>query len=137
MAKKPIIPYIIPEGETVPAEETPTEAEFAASPEATQELPSLLEGLTEGRIVHYVMTNGDHRPAIVVRVWRSLGGAHEGLPVLEGLVNLQVFTDGANDQNPAYSSGLNERVSSGLLWATSVRYSDQHETGSWHWIERA
>ncbi len=141
MAKKPIIPYIVPEGETVPTEETPTEAEFAASPEATQELPSP-EGTAvtvarEGALVHYVMTNGEHRPAIVVRVWRNLDGTHAGLPLLEGLVNLQVFTDGANDQNPAYSSGMNERVASGLLWATSVRYSDQHEAGTWHWMEEA
>ena len=138
MAKKPIVPYIVPEGEPVAAEEPPTEAELAASPEATQELPqegTAAAAVYEGALVHYVMTNGDHRPAIVVRVWRNLSGAHEGLPVLEGLVNLQVFTDGGNDQNPAYSSGLNERVSSGLLWATSVRYSDQHEAGTWHWME--
>lgn len=133
MAKKPIIPYIIPEDA----------AAFAASPEATQEL--LAESATqaapvaafEGQMVHYVMTNGEHRPAIVVRVWRNLDGTHAGLPLLEGLVNLQVFTDGANDQNPAYSSGMNERVATGLLWATSVRYSDQHEAGTWHWPEEA
>ncbi len=27
-----------------------------------------MEGLTEGRIVHYVLVNGEHRAAIVVRV---------------------------------------------------------------------
>lgn len=137
MAKKPVIPYIVPEDEVA------KEVAFDASPEATQELPAEEAGqanavaVFEGQMVHYVMTNGDHRPAIVVRVWRNLEGAHAGLPLLEGLVNLQVFTDGANDQNPAYSSGLNERVANGLLWATSVRFSDQHEAGTWHWMEEA
>ena len=33
-----------------------------------------LKGLTEGRIVHYVMPNGAHRPAIVVNT--VAGGPH-------------------------------------------------------------
>jgi hypothetical protein len=36
-----------------------------------------MEGLTEGRIVHYVLSNGEHRAAIIVRVFAS--GAAEGL----------------------------------------------------------
>jgi hypothetical protein len=78
-------------------------------------------GLVPGRIVHYVLPDGphagEHRPAIVVRVWSEVG------------VNLQVFMDGAND-----------RVSGpGVVWATSVLYADpaEHKPRTWHWIERA
>ena len=86
-----------------------------------------MEGLTEGRIVHYVLPDGpnrgQHRPAIVVRVWRS-GYAPD-------LVQLQVFTDGTND-------GYAESV----IWRTSVHYGSESrvggpEPGTWHWIERA
>lgn len=97
-----------------------------------------MDGLTEGRIVHYVLEDvphkGEHRPAIVVRDWKQENG----------LVNLQVFTDGYND-------GLREHVSAShsdvgalgvsyaanILWRTSVHYSEEKEPGSWHWIERA
>lgn len=50
-----------------------------------------MEGLTEGRIVHYVLPDGnhegEHRPAIIVKVWNKT----------TGYVNLQVFVDGTND----------------------------------------
>jgi hypothetical protein len=69
---------------------------------------------TVGRIVHFVMPDGRHRPAIVVE---EFGG---------GTVNLQVFTDGAND-------GHGE----GMLWKTSVGQDDETtRPGSWHWPER-
>ena len=73
-----------------------------------------------GRIVHYVLKNGQHRPAIVVRNW-----ADEGVYVKEMGVNLYVFTDGVNDR-PEY----------GTAWAPSVMFSDAKEEGTWHWPER-
>lgn len=84
-----------------------------------------MEGLTEGRIVHYVLPDGRsagaHRPAIVVMVCPK----EWGYP--PGAAQLQVFVDGTNDyQN--YS---------GSIWATSVQYSEGKEPGTWHWIERA
>lgn len=84
-----------------------------------------MEGLTEGRIVHYVLQNGrnqgSHRPAIVVRDWKQENG----------LVQLQVFTDARND----FEFGQDGH--DGLLWATSVHYSESQELGTWHWIEKA
>ncbi len=73
-----------------------------------------MDGLTEGRIVHYVMPNGKHRPAVVVEVWDG-----------KGAVNLQVFTDSMNDGAP------------NVQWQTSVPFSESPEAGTWHWIERA
>ena len=81
-----------------------------------------MEGLTEGRMVHYCLVNksGDvvHRPAVVVRIWSQDTGG----------VNLQVFTDGGND---------GETYQGGLYWATSVSFSEEPKAYTWHWIERA
>lgn len=85
-----------------------------------------MEGLTEGKIVHYVLSNGEHRAAIVVRVFES-GKPH-------GLANLIVFSDGANDARDV-SGNVSEQ---GLFWATSAHYDPagtEHHT--WHWIEKA
>jgi hypothetical protein len=84
-----------------------------------------------GRIVHYVLADddtnrsgapGQHRPAIVVRVWPGEYGNNE---CPDG-VNLQVFLDGSNDIEPGQPT----------LWKTSVEYSDEGKPGTWHWPER-
>lgn len=99
-----------------------------------------MDGLIEGRIVHYVLTESDvdaitksrmlnpvakqgnsvlpglHFPAIVVRVFpQEFGSDNPG-------VNLQVFLDG-NDS----------------LWVTSRKFAvpEVLENGTWHWIEKA
>lgn len=81
-----------------------------------------MKGLTEGRIVHYVLPSGpsagQHRSAIVVKVWQASG-------VCDGYINLLVFTDGSND-------GLDCP-----LWATSKCYSEEALPDTWHWIEPA
>jgi len=81
-----------------------------------------LDGLTEGRIVHYVLESGrsagEHRPAIVVKLWEPKGGSM-------GCAQLQVFTDGSNGDL------------GGVAWRTSVMYSADARPGTWHWIERA
>mgnify|MGYP000989721294 CR=1 FL=1 len=80
--------------------------------------PKAIPGLTEGRIVHYVLPDGiEHRPAMIVRVW------DHGT----GMSNLQVFTDGSNDQS----------VDQGLIWRGSIFYSEDKLPGTWHWIEKA
>lgn len=91
----------------------------------------MLQGLSEGRIVHYVLRDKDvpgfengvraggrHRPAIVVNAWPNLDRD-------DGYSNLVVIADGNNDGN--------EDI---LLWVTSVTYSDGHEPGTWHWPEK-
>jgi hypothetical protein len=84
------------------------------------------EGLTEGLIVHYVMDRGHnigvHRPAIVVRDWKQQNG----------LVQLQVFTDGLNDGFVDHNGApIN------VIWCTSVAHDEQEKApGTWHWPER-
>lgn len=86
-----------------------------------------MEGVIEGRRVHYVLeqrfgirTNvvGQHRAADILKVWDE----HSGY------VNLQVLLDGSNDT----STGA---PFVGGLWVTSVRHSDGKEPGTWHFIE--
>lgn len=88
-----------------------------------------MQGLTEGRIVHFVMPDGKHRPAIIVQVWNP-----------EGTVNLQVFTDGLNDERTVSgeeSTAFNDSVKTGILWRTSIVYSEDKEPDTWHWVEPA
>lgn len=92
-----------------------------------------MDGLIEGRIVHYVMPNGEHRPAIVVRVWRvrdSEGPEPITKAPENGCCQLQVFLD--SDGEHDWNDGPNN-----ILWGSSVLYSENQEPRTWHWIERA
>lgn len=80
--------------------------------------PARMSGLTEGRMVHYVMADGAHRGASVARVVDNVAG----------VVNLQVFTDGNTD------GFANEQ---GTYRVPDAPYSEEKEVGTWHWIEGA
>ena len=80
-----------------------------------------MEGLTEGRMVHFVMQDGEHRAAVVARVWRPQ------TPERPGYCNLTVFTDWGND-GPGNDTGFRRE--------TSILYSEAKEPNTWHWIER-
>jgi hypothetical protein len=88
-----------------------------------------MEGLTEGRIIHYVLPESracgadQHRPAVIVN---AHGGRLEN-----GMVNMIVFLDGTNDF-PLDVHG----VPALTMWATSVHYSEEKEANTWHWPER-
>lgn len=76
-----------------------------------------------GRMVHYVLSHtdrnkGQHRPAVIVRVF-------DDKPTVDSAVNLQVFTDSANDSMQL------------TAWRTSV-HQDPTGTalGSWHEMEK-
>jgi len=93
-----------------------------------------MEGLTEGRIVHYVLREGErghntytnrptfnHRAAIVVRVF-SVPAVYN----TDGEANLLVFLDGLNDSADG----------SPLAWFGSVKYDPNGGEGTWHWPEK-
>ena len=94
---------------------------------------------TVGRIVHYTLSTGEVRPAIVVRCWDG----HGGYP--PGVVNLQVFLDGRNDGEhaPVHKSPFgmvqSDECDRGLAWRTSVHPSKTGESdhGCWHWPPRS
>ncbi|MHB9010388.1 MAG: hypothetical protein ACYC3E_00130 [Carboxydocellales bacterium] len=85
-----------------------------------------MEGLNEGRIVHFVMPDGQHRPAIIVRVWSPETNT-------TGYSNLVVFVDGTNDKNGV----SDQQAQSCTMWATSVSMSEGKEPRTWHWPEKA
>lgn len=86
-----------------------------------------MDGLTEGRNVHFVMPDGEHRAAMVVKVWRIYRPDGTSIPPTNGCSNLTVFPDWANDPGGA----------AGIMWRTSVLYSENKEPNTWHWIEKA
>jgi hypothetical protein len=73
-----------------------------------------MDGLTQGRVVHFTNADGTVSPAIVSHVW------HKDT----GMVNLHVLQQ--NDSHP-------------VRLVTSVVYSEEPTPGaiSWHWIPRA
>ena len=71
-----------------------------------------MDGLTVGRMVHYVRTNGVHNAAIVSNV----------LNKTQGTVALTVFQ--LDHNNP-------------VILINNVMFSDIKEPGTWHWIEQA
>jgi hypothetical protein len=82
--------------------------------------PSALLIPSLGRIVHFVLPNGEHRPAIIVRVF-------DPVPTPASVANLQVFLDGSNDA-PARQPGASD-----LLWRTSVHQdAETMKPGTWH-----
>ena len=88
-----------------------------------------MDGLIEGRIVHFVLADGrspgEHRPAIVVKVWRNT----DNTPPANGCSNLQVFTD----SNP--EGKYNDELPP-IMWATSILHDeDTKAPHSWHWPE--
>ena len=92
-----------------------------------------MEGLAVGRFVHYVLSNGEHRAAVIVRTWET------GTDV-RGLVNLQVFLDGSNDYATLPLSGgvaITQGTPPAIWWCTSVLNDDEGKApGTWHWPER-
>ena len=82
-----------------------------------------IEGIIEGRMVHYVLSNGEHRPGIIVKVWSKSSGCS----------NLQVFVDNTNDA-PAFIPPIAQVT--GVYWVTSANYSEEPTPRTWHFIER-
>lgn len=87
---------------------------------------------TVGRMVHFVLDQGpfrgEHRPAIIVAVFRSGD---------EYLCNLQVILDcnehGYGNDSPATWEPPSQ---SPIYWATSRAHDHGHQYGTWHWPEK-
>jgi hypothetical protein len=85
-----------------------------------------VKGLTEGRIVHYVLPDGRHpgecRAAVVVRAWdRDASGGN-------GCSNLTVLTDGSNDFGQAADDPAPP-----IARRTSIVFDAERKPGTWHW----
>ncbi len=89
-----------------------------------------MESLTEGRVVHYVLSGREserwareHRPAIVTKVCRE-----ESNPPRSDCADLAVYSDAGidwrNDVPP-------------MVWITCALFDKLGVPGTWHWIEKA
>lgn len=87
-----------------------------------------IQGFTEGRVVHYVLPNGEHRPAIIVRAWNKEHSEN-------GCANLQVLLDGTNDLYSNSNLLNREDVDRGVKWITSALMDEAKIPGTWHWVE--
>lgn len=76
-----------------------------------------MDGLTEGRIVHLILTNGLHRPAIVTEV----------VDKEKGKVNLNVQL---SPTDALWSSGQP------VISYQNIEYGE-NKILTWHWIEPA
>lgn len=103
-----------------------------------------------GRIVHYVLANGEHRAATVVNCWPSPD------PVQASIANLTVHLDGSNDLQTArpVDASLGGPVFVGfckpelapqnagavypgsLCVGSAAQDEDTKAPGTWHWPER-
>lgn len=77
-----------------------------------------MEGLTEGRVTHYVAYNDRHLAAMIT-------GYN---PDKDGHVDLVVFTNMPN---------FNGEKSGGVQFHFNVPYSETPKPGHWHWPEKA
>ncbi len=79
----------------------------------------MIEGLTEGRVCHFVTADGQHLPAEIVKV----------RDCETGMVNVMVTAD-SPDRIEEF--GGTHRLETGVLYSARLK-----QTGTWHWIERA
>jgi hypothetical protein len=82
-----------------------------------------MEGLIEGRIVHYVAYNNRHLAAIVI-------GLENDTPqdaITKNRVDLALFTNMVN---------TNGVKNFGLQFHQSIPFDEDKRPGTWHWIER-
>jgi hypothetical protein len=106
-----------------------------------------MDGLTVGRIVHYVLTvananeinrrrvpgvgYGDNWPVGAQAHVGNVVGNGEHVPMIIVATWPGEFPDGSGINGQAFLDGNDS------LWVASVRYSEEKEPGTWHWIEKA
>lgn len=79
-----------------------------------------MEGVSEGRIVHFVLNPTRHVAAMIVRAWSGP----------DSLVNLELHPD--SDHNGMH----NDHIPYHDRWRTSIKYDPDFGVGTWHWPER-
>lgn len=98
-------------------------------PDETSPAQEQVKPISIGRTVHYVLPDGrsagQHRPAIVLRVW----GEATAWPQT---VQLAVFVDGTNDYDTIFGMSSHHVP---VIWKTSVSYDADRKLGTWHWPE--
>jgi hypothetical protein len=107
-----------------------------------------MDGLTVGRIVHYVLSEKDVNRIHASRAKQLPEDTPRGLQINHGnpvnlsdhdhvaMIIVAVFPNEFGTNEP----GINGQVfldGNDQLWVTSARYDEGKSPGSWHWIEKA
>jgi hypothetical protein len=107
-----------------------------------------MQGLTVGRIVHYVLSESE---ADVINRFRNISGngpdnlgvgaqVHQGNRVSAG-EHVAMIVVAVWDHQPEGGNGCcNGQVlldGNDSVWVTSCTYGEDNRPGSWHWIEPA
>lgn len=95
-----------------------------------------MEGLTLGRIAHYVIGDQDVK---AIADLRTQGALSLGNPVFEGM-HMPMMIVGIFPNEFDGKPGVNGQVfldGPGTLWVTSIKFSEKKEPKTWHWIEKA
>jgi hypothetical protein len=105
-----------------------------------------MKGLTEGRIVHYVLTESEAVEINRIRDVKHGGNygngaqAHVGNHVLAG-EHVPMMVVAVWDHQPEGGNGCCNGQAfldgNDSLWVTSCTYGEDNRPGSWHWIEPA
>lgn len=97
-----------------------------------------MEGLIEGRIVHYVLHKDD--VASITEQRNPIHGQAHGNHVQEGdhvpMMIVKVWPDEFGKDNP----GVNGQClldGNDQYWVTSAKYDEGKAHRTWHWIEKA
>lgn len=107
-----------------------------------------MDGLTPGRIVHYVLSERDVNSIHKSRANKFPEDAPKGIQINHGntinltdhehvaMIVVRIFPDEFGKNIP----GVNGQLfldGNDQLWVTSVRYDGDKSPGTWHWIEKA
>lgn len=77
-----------------------------------------MQGLIEGRVVHYVMSDDIHSAAVVVQVKNQV----------KGVCDLVVFLSAKESEGHGITPGV-------PVYAHNVPYNPDGTETTWHWIE--
>jgi hypothetical protein len=92
--------------------------------EATANVPRVLAGLQSGRIVHYVMKDGSHRPLLVIANFDN------------SVCGFLFLKSGDHDNLPAEARRILPARPVRRRRSPASRFDDALGVGTWHWPPR-
>ena len=103
-----------------------------------------MDGLIEGRIAHYVLTESD------VQIIKERRSHADNIPIQDKLKGVQYFQGNSVEVGQpcpmmivkvwSPSGTINGKVfldGADDYWVTSRQFSEEPKPGTWHWIEKA
>lgn len=100
-----------------------------------------MRGLIEGRIVHIVLDNSEHRAAIITKVVHN--PKETDVPYAPAVVNLNVQTAGPEDAPWLFDPEMEQYIKENpnampeVVRLKDVPYDQLKACGTWHWTEQS